>query len=956
MDNDNESKDSRPADENENNQSGENEQNQTPAEGNAPGNGLTEEENTPRNGEGAYDSHMTWLERDDEQHPQSDGTPMGDNNRGHLMPRDLEQELRESFIAYAMAVIVTRALPDVRDGLKPVHRRILYAMNELGVTPDKPFRKSARIVGDVLGKYHPHGDSAVYDAMVRLAQDFSTRYLLVEGQGNFGSVDGDGAAAMRYTEVRMSKLTMEMVRDIDKQTVDFYPNFDETLMQPAVMPSRFPNLLVNGSAGIAVGMATNIPPHNLGETIDACVYMLEHPNASTEQLMQFIKGPDFPTGGIIMGKAGIHEAYATGRGKIVTRARSEIEPMAQGKSRIVVTEIPYMVNKARLIEKIAELVHEKRVDGITDIRDESDRHGMRIVIEVRRDVNANVVLNQLYKHTQLQETFGVNMLALVDGTPKILSLRQVIHYYLEHQKDVVTRRTRFDLDKAMQRAHILEGLLTALDHIDAVISLIRASRTVQEAREGLMRQFGLSDKQAQAILDMRFQRLTGMERDKLQAEYNDLQSTINYLNTVLSDEGMLIGIIKSEMLDVKQKYSDERRTEITALPDEIDMLDIIQEENTVVTLTHFGYLKRTAVSTYHAQKRGGKGILGAGTREEDFMTGMYVTTTHETLLFFTNRGRVYQLKCYEIPEAGRQARGTAAVNLLQLEGGESVTAMLPLPKDAELSGKYLIMATRRGVIKRTPIEEFSNLRKSGLIAITPRDDDELIGVALTDGSREVMLGTRMGMAIRFTESDVRAMGRAAQGVKAIELDEDDEVVDMSIVAKGERVLSISELGYGKRTPIDEYRVQSRGGKGIRAMNLTEKTGKLAGQLLVREGEDILMITDDGQMIRTPVDAISEQGRNTQGVRLMKVAENCHIVCVARAESEPDVPDDGEPAPTADAPQGGESGAAEREVFIDEAPRVSMTDSMDMGDAAEKVQSLADELLSEEQAKDQRGDV
>ncbi|MFR2459569.1 MAG: DNA gyrase subunit A, partial [Christensenellales bacterium] len=677
--------------------------------------------------------------------------------------------------------IVTRALPDVRDGLKPVHRRILYAMNELGVTPDKPFRKSARIVGDVLGKFHPHGDTAVYDAMVRLAQDFSMRYMLVEGQGNFGSVDGDGAAAMRYTEGRMSKLTMEMVRDIDKQTVDFYPNFDETLMQPSVMPSRFPNLLVNGSAGIAVGMATNIPPHNLGETIDSCVYMLDHPNASTEQLMQFVKGPDFPTGGIIMGKAGIHEAYATGRGKIVTRARSEIEPMPQGKSRIVVSEIPYMVNKARLIEKIAELVHEKRVEGITDIRDESDRAGMRIVIEVRRDVNANVVLNQLYKHTQLQESFGVNMLALVDGAPKILSLRQVIHYYLEHQKDVVTRRTRFDLDKAMQRAHILEGLLTALDHIDAVISLIRASRTAQEARDGLMSQFGLSERQAQAILDMRFQRLTGMEREKLKAEYDDLQNQIAYLNTVLSDESILIGIIKDEMLEIKAKYGDERRTEITALPDEIDMLDVIQEENTVVTLTHFGYLKRTAVSTYHAQKRGGKGILGAGTRDEDFMTGMYVTTTHETLLFFTNRGRVYQLKCYEIPEAGRQARGTAVVNLLQLEGGEKVTAMLPLPKGAELTGKFLIMATRRGVIKRTPVEEFANLRKSGLIAITPREDDELIGVALTDGSRDVMLGTRMGMAIRFAESDVRAMGRAAQGVKAIELDENDEVVDMSIV-------------------------------------------------------------------------------------------------------------------------------------------------------------------------------
>ena len=898
-----------------------------------------EGESLPANGEQAYDTHMTWLERDDE--PRSDGTPIDDNNRGHLMPRDLEDELKQSFIAYAMAVIVTRALPDVRDGLKPVHRRILYAMNELSMTPDKPFRKSARIVGEVLGKYHPHGDSAVYDAMVRLAQDFSTRYMLVEGQGNFGSVDGDGAAAMRYTEARMSKLTMEMVRDLDKQTVDFYPNFDETLMQPEVMPSRFPNLLVNGSAGIAVGMATNIPPHNLGETIDACVYMLDHPNASTEQLMQFIKGPDFPTGGIIMGKAGIHEAYATGRGKIVTRARSEIEPMPQGKSRIVVSEIPYMVNKARLIEKIAELVHEKRVEGITDIRDESDRKGMRIVIEVRRDVNANVVLNQLYKHTQLQESFGVNMLALVNGEPKILSLRQVIHYYLEHQKDVVTRRTRFDLDKAQQRAHILAGLLTALDHIDAVITLIRSSRTVQEARDGLMSQFGLSERQAQAILDMRFQRLTGMERDKLQAEYDELNRQIAYLNTVLSDEGILIGIIKSEMQEIRTKYADERRTEITSLPDEIDMLDVIQEENTVVTLTHFGYLKRTAVSSYHAQKRGGKGIMGAGTRDDDFMTGMYVTTTHDTLMFFTNRGRVYQLKCYEIPEAGRQARGTAVVNLLQLEGSEKVTAMLPLPKDADLEGKFLIMATRRGVIKRTPVDEFSNLRKSGLIAITPREDDELIGVALTDGSRELMLGTRLGMAIRFSESDARAMGRTAQGVKAIELDGEDEVVDMSVIEGDQTVLSISEYGYGKRTPLDEYRAQTRGGKGIKAMNLTPKTGRLAGQLLVHPGEDILMITDDGQMIRTPADEISELGRNTQGVRLMKVADECHIVCVARAEAEPEEAES----------EAEETAAEEREVFIDEAPRVSLTDSLDMGDAAEKVRSLADELISESEDGD-----
>ena len=623
-----------------------------------------------------------------------------EKNIGTLLPLDVEEELKKSCISYAMAVIGTRALPDGRDGLKPVHRRILYSMSELGYTPDKPYRKSARIVGDVLGKYHPHGDSSVYDAMVRLAQDFSIRYMLVDGQGNFGSVDGDGAAAMRYTEARMSRLSLELVRDIDKETVDFYPNFDETLMQPSVMPSRYPNLLVNGSSGIAVGMATNIPPHNLGEVVDAVVYMIDHPDCSVDDLMQFVKGPDFPTGGVILGKRGIYDAYHEGRGRIIVRAKSEIEDMGGNRQRIVVTEIPYMVNKARLIEKIAELVHEKTVDGISDIRDESDRDGMRIVIDLKRDVNANIVLNYLYKHTQLQDTFGAIMLALVDGEPKILSLRQIIHHYIEHQEDVIRRRTKYDLDKAEARSHILEGLLIALDNIDEVIALIRASRTTQDARDGLMQRFGLTERQAQAILDMRLQRLTGLERDKLEAEYAELQKLIAYYRQVLADEQMVFGIIKDEILEIKRKFADERKTEISAMEGEIDMLDLIDEEDMVVTLTHYGYVKRLPKATYRAQKRGGKGVVGATTREEDFVDQMYVTSTHDPLMFFTNRGRVYQLNCYEIPEAGRTARGTAIINLLQLDPGEKVTAMLPVPEE-KVEGHYLVMATRKGIIKRT---------------------------------------------------------------------------------------------------------------------------------------------------------------------------------------------------------------------------------------------------------------
>ena len=809
-----------------------------------------------------------------------------EKNIGTLLPLDVEEELKKSFISYAMAVIVTRALPDVRDGLKPVHRRILYSMSELGYTPDKPYRKSARIVGDVLGKYHPHGDSSVYDAMVRLAQDFSIRYMLVDGQGNFGSVDGDGAAAMRYTEARMSRLSLELVRDIDKETVDFYPNFDETLMQPSVMPSRYPNLLVNGSSGIAVGMATNIPPHNLGEVVDAVVYMIDHPDCSVDDLMQFVKGPDFPTGGVILGKRGIYDAYHEGRGRIIVRAKSEIEDMGGNRQRIVVTEIPYMVNKARLIEKIAELVHEKTVDGISDIRDESDRDGMRIVIDLKRDVNANIVLNYLYKHTQLQDTFGAIMLALVDGEPKILSLRQIIHHYIEHQEDVIRRRTQYDLNKAEARSHILEGLIIALDNIDEVVRMIRASRTAQEAKTGLMERFGLSDRQAQAILDMRLQRLTGLERDKIEAEYAELQKQIAYFRAVLADEQLVLGIIRDEILEIRDKFADERRTEISALDGEIDMLDLIEEEDMVVTMTHYGYVKRLPKTTYRAQRRGGKGVIATTTREEDFVEQMYVTSTHDPILFFTNRGRVYQMNCYEIPEAGRTARGTAIVNLLQLSPGEKVTTMLPFPAEKS-EGTYLVMATRKGTIKRTELSEFMNLRRAGLIAIVLRDDDELIGVRRTEGDSDILVGTRDGMSIRFHESDMRPMGRSAMGVRSIDLDEGDEVIDVAFVEEGAQVLSITENGYGKRTDIDEYRLQQRGGKGIKAMNLTEKTGNLAAQLLVHDDEDLLLITSDGTVIRTPVNSISVLGRNTQGVRLMRVGEDSKVVCVARAEPEPE---------------------------------------------------------------------
>ncbi len=820
-----------------------------------------------------------------------DHLPGNTEDLDRIRPIDLEQEMKKSFISYAMAVIITRALPDVRDGLKPVHRRILYAMHELGVTPDKPFRKCARIVGDVLGKYHPHGDSSVYGALVRLAQDFATRYPLVEGQGNFGSVDGDGAAAMRYTEARMSKINMEMLADIDKETVDFVPNFDETLMQPTVMPSRYPNLLVNGSSGIAVGMATNIPPHNLGEVIDGVIKLIDNPDVTSQELMDVIKGPDFPGGGLILGRRGIYDTYTTGRGRIIVRAKTDIEPMPNNRQRIVVTEIPYMVNKAALVSKIAELVHDKRLEGISDIRDESDREGMRIVIELKRDVNAAVVLNYLYKHTQLQDAFGAIMLALVDGEPKVLTLKEILYYYLEHQKEVIVRRTRYDLDKAEARAHILEGLLIALDNIDEIVRIIRGSANTAIAKTQLMERFGLSEKQAQAILDMRLARLTGLERERLQEEYAELEKTIAYLRAVLVDEKLVLGIIRDELTVIKNKYADERRTQISMLDGEIDPEDLIQEDSVVVTLTHYGYVKRIPRATYRSQNRGGKGVMGMTTREEDYAEKLLVTSTHAELMFFTNRGRVYSLKAYEIPEAGRAARGTAIVNLLQLDGGEKVTAMIPLPKEREEG--YLVMATRNGLIKKTGSDEFANLRKTGLIAIALREDDELIGVELTKGESELMLATRQGMAIRFAESDVRAMGRNSMGVRSIDLAEGDEVIAVAKVEMGKHVLAITQKGYGKRTDVSEFRVQSRGGKGIMAMRLTEKTGLMAAQLLVDEDEDIMLITEDGTIIRMPVSGISVIGRVSQGVRVMRVDEESRIVGVTATERDEEAPEEQE---------------------------------------------------------------
>ncbi len=800
-----------------------------------------------------------------------------------VIPVEISKEMKKSYINYAMSVIVGRALPDVRDGLKPVHRRILYAMYEANLYPTNPYKKCATTVGDVLGKFHPHGDASVYDALVRLAQDFSMRYPLVDGHGNFGSVDGDPPAAYRYTEARMSKISMEMLTEIEKQTVDFMPNYNEDREEPTVLPSRFPNLLVNGSSGIAVGMATNIPPHNLTEVINGIVALIDDPEITIDGLCEHIKGPDFPTAGIIMGLSGIRSAYETGRGKIVMRARSEIEQMDGDKQRIVVTELPYQVNKARLIEKIAELVKDKRVEGISALRDESDRDGMRMVIELKRDANANVILNQLYKYTQLQETFSIIMLAIVGKEPKVLNLKEVLKHYLTFQEDVIVRRTRFDLKKAEARAHILEGLRIALDHIDEIIKIIRSS--YDDAKPKLMEAFGLSDIQAQAILDMRLARLQGLEREKIDSEYNDLMALIKHLNEVLSDESMVLDIIKTELLEIRDKFGDERRSEITAHDDEINIEDLIDEEDVVVTLTHFGYVKRMPVDTYKAQRRGGKGIMGMTTREEDFVEKLFVTSTHNYVLFFTNKGKMYRLKAYEIPEAGRQAKGTAIVNLLQLDPEEKVTATICV-RDFE-EGKYLFFATRKGIIKKTDFMAYKSARKGGLAAIVLEEDDELINVELTDGQQDVLLATYNGMCIRFKETDARPLGRVSHGVRGIRLaSEGDYVVGMGIAQEGADLLVVTENGYGKKTDLSEYKTQNRGGQGVNTYRLTDATGNIAGIKVVTENDDIMLITSDGTIIRMKTREISRIGRLTKGVRLMRL-DDVQVVSIARTDEQED---------------------------------------------------------------------
>lgn len=808
-------------------------------------------------------------------------------NKSKIIPIEISQEMKKSYIDYSMSVIVGRALPDVRDGLKPVHRRILYSMIEQGITPDKPYRKSARIVGDVLGKYHPHGDSSVYMAMVKMAQDFATRGLLVDGQGNFGNVDGDSPAAMRYTEARMSRLATELLRDIDKETVDFGPNFDESLQEPLVLPARYPNLLVNGSNGIAVGMATSIPPHNLGEVIDATVHYIDNRDCTTEDLMEHIAGPDFPTGAMIIGTEGIKEAYRTGRGKVRVRARAEIEELPKGKQQIVITEIPFQVNKSRLVERIADLVRDKKIEGISDLRDETNRHGIRVVIELKRDVNANIILNNLYKHSQLEETFSIINLAIVDKTPKVLNLKQYLECYVDHQKDVITRRTQFELKKAQARAHILEGLKIALDNIDRVISIIRGSENGQIAKEKLIEEFALSDIQAQAILDMRFQRLTGLERDKIDNEYKELMERITYLESILADESKLFGVIKDEMLAIKDKYADPRRTEIKPAEGEIALKDLYEEEEVAITLTHLGYIKRLPADTYKSQKRGGRGISALTTREEDFVTDLISTTTHSLMLFFTNRGRVYKLNAYEVPEGKRTSKGTAIVNLLQLNPGEKIARTISFNTDSKENDdlKYLLFATKSGIVKKTPISDFKNINKSGLIAINLKDGDELIGVNRTSGEEDIILVTENGMSIRFNENDVRAMGRTATGVKGITLSKGDQVVSMDLISNGSDLLVVSEKGFGKRTETEEYRPQIRAGKGIKTYNINSKTGKLVGATLVNEDDEMMMINSNGVLIRIRVNEISIFGRVTSGVKLMKTDEEVEVVSIAKLKGE-----------------------------------------------------------------------
>ncbi|NLK52235.1 MAG: DNA gyrase subunit A [Syntrophomonadaceae bacterium] len=802
-----------------------------------------------------------------------------------IIPIDINKELRRSFLDYSMSVIVSRALPDVRDGLKPVHRRILYALRELGMNPDKPHRKSAYLVGEVLGKYHPHGDTAVYDAMVRLAQDFSTRYPLVDGHGNFGSIDGDSAAAMRYTEVRMTRIALEMLADIEKDTVDFRPNYDESREEPTVLPSRIPNLLINGSAGIAVGMATNIPPHNLGEVVDSLIYMIDYPEAQIDDLLAFVKGPDFPTGGIIMGTNGIKSAYTTGRGSIRIRARTALEELPGGKKAIIVTELPYQVNKARLVGKIAELVREKRLEGITDLRDESDRSGMRIVIEMRRDIIPRVLLNQLFKYTQMEDTFGVIMLALVQDQPRILNLQEALFYYLEHRKDVTVRRTNFELRKAEERLHIVEGLRIALQFLDEVIQTIRQSRTPDIARKALMERFELSEIQAQAILDMRLQRLTGLEREKLEEEYAELVKTIAELQAILADEKKVLAIIRSELLQSKKVFGDARRTQISQEEDILDLEDLIPDDEVVITITHQGYIKRLLLSTYRSQRRGGRGITGIITKNEDFVEHLFITTNHQYLLFFTNRGKVYRLKGYEIPEGGRQAKGTSAVNLLNLTGDEFINAVIPVKEFPE--DQYLVMGTRGGIIKKTKLSQYRFTRRDGIIAIQLDEDDELIGVKLTHGQEQIIMVTRGGMAIRFSEKDVRSMGRVARGVRGIRLRPKDEVVSMDIVQDDAQVLAVTENGFGKRTAVKQYRPQRRAGLGIIALKRTPKSGNLVAIKLVHPEDELMLISHEGIIIRLQVDQISERNRNTQGVTLMKLDPGDKVVAVAKVVNRED---------------------------------------------------------------------
>ncbi|MFU1801014.1 DNA gyrase subunit A [Lactiplantibacillus pentosus] len=847
--------------------------------------------------------------------------------------------MRTSFLSYAMSVIVARALPDVRDGLKPVHRRILYGMSELGVTPDKPYKKSARIVGDVMGKYHPHGDSAIYESMVRMAQDFSYRYMLVDGHGNFGSVDGDGAAAMRYTEARMSKIAVEMLRDINKDTVDWQPNYDDTEREPAVLPARFPNLLVNGATGIAVGMTTNIPPHNLAEVISAIHLLMDNPDATTADLMEVLPGPDFPTGGIVMGKSGIRKAYQTGRGNIIVRAKVDIQDQKNGKQRIIVTELPYMVNKAKLIERIAGLARDKEIEGITDINDESDREGMRIVIDVRRDASASVILNNLYKMTLMQTNFGFNMLAIVKGAPKVLSLKQILIYYLEHQEDVIRRRTEFDLKKAQARAHILEGLRIALDHIDEIIRIIRQSETSEIAKNQLMDNFGLSDKQAQAILDMRLVRLTGLEREKIESEYQDLLKSIADYKEILGSKERINQIIYEELMEIQRKFGDKRRTElmvgeVLSIEDE----DLIEEEEVAVTLTHNGYIKRLPTTEFKSQHRGGRGIQGMDVHDDDFIEHLLTTSTHDVLLFFTNAGKVYRMKAYEIPEYGRTAKGIPVINLLGVNSGEKIQAVVNVTGDASASDNYLFFTTVNGVVKRTPVQEFANIRSNGLKAITLKDDDELIGVTITDGHQNVIIGTHDGYAVSFDETTVRSMGRTASGVRGIRLRDDDFVIGFDVLKPDSNVFIITEKGYGKQTPAADYPIKGRGGKGIKTANVTDKNGHLAGLTTVDGQEDIMVMTNQGVMIRFNIATVSQTGRATLGVRLIRLDDDGKVATMAKVDPEPE----GDEPTDANTTEGAtDDTAANETASVEETPAATPNEGTTGSDGSDSTDSSDD---------------